>query len=380
MAEVSEFLINVPDADLEYLRTRLRDTRWPLASPSAGWRRGVPNDYLKRIAAYWRDAYEWRLWEATLNAFPQFITQIDEQAIHFIHVRSPEPSALPLILTHGWPGSVVEFMNIIGPLSNPRAHGGDRNDAFHVVAPSVPGFGFSTPLASTGWNHQRIAKAWAELMTRLGYHRYGAHGSDTGSIVSPLLARVAPDRVVAAHISGGLEFADALSADFDSLTDSERRRILAVEQLRLEGTGYAAIQSTRPQTLAYALSDSPIGQLAWIVDKFHDWTDPAKELPEDAVDIDQLLTNVSFHWFTNSAGSSAELYLEVRLEALSTLQASKVPVGVAIFPTDPAVRSVVERHHNVIHWSEFKRGGHFAAMEAPDLLVDDIRTFFRSVR
>jgi pimeloyl-ACP methyl ester carboxylesterase len=342
----------------------------------------VPVDYLKGLADRWR-SYDWRAWEARLNAFPQFTTEIDGQTIHFLHVRSQEPAAIPLILTHGWPGSVVEFLKVIGPLTDPRAHGGSPSDAFHVVAPSLPGFGFSTPVREPGWIHGRIARAWATLMQRLGYDRYGAQGGDTGWIVSPELGRVAPEQVIGVHVNGGLEFPPGDLAELERLTDAERTRLAAAEHLRREATGYAAIQSTRPQTLAYALNDSPVGQLAWIVDKFRDWTDPAHDLPEGAVDIDQLLTDVTLYWLTGTGASSAHLYYEVRRERSERKlppEPSGVPTGFAVFPTDPVIRRFAEREHNVVHWSEFSRGGHFAAMEAPDLLVGDIRDFFRRFR
>ncbi len=383
MAEIRDFRIAVPQAALDDLRERLRHARWPAGGPAVGWDRGVPVDYLKRVADYWLRSYDWRAWEARLNAFPQFVTEIDGQAIHFLHVRSAEADAIPLVLTHGWPGSVVEFLKIIGPLTDPRSHGGTRNDAFHVIAPSLPGFGFSIPVREPGWNHERIARAWAELMRRLGYERYGAQGGDTGSVVSPELGRVAPEHVIGVHINGGLEFPPGDEPEADPRNESERTRLAVIRHLRSEATGYAAIQSTRPQTLAYALNDSPVGQLAWIVDKFKDWTDPASELPEDAVDLDQLLTNVTLYWLTGTGASSAHLYYEVRAERAgqgAPVEPSDVPTGMAIFPTDPMVRGIAERRQKIVHWSEFGRGGHFGAMEAPDLLVGDIRAFFRRFR
>jgi len=380
MTEVREFRIDITDDALDDLRDRLRRARWPTEIPGAGWTRGVPAGYLRGLVEYWLHSYDWRRWEATLNEFPQFTTLVDGQNLHFLHVRSPEPDAVPLIITHGWPGSIVEFLRVIGPLADPRAHGGDPGDAFHLVAPSVPGFGSSVPLVEPGWNHRRIALAWAELMHRLGYDRYGAQGGDTGSIVSPELARVAPSEVIGVHINGGLAFPSGDPADFDDLDESERARLAAAERLREVGTGYADLQSTRPQTIAYALHDSPVGQLAWIVEKFHEWTDPAKELPEDAVDLDHLLTDVTLYWLTGTAGSSAQLYYENRVAPDQPVKRSDVPTGLAVFPTDPAIRRIADREHTVVRWSEFDRGGHFAAMEAPDLLVDDIRAFFRPLR
>lgn len=380
MSEVQEFRIAVPEQDLDDLRQRLSRARWPVELPGVGWSRGVPVGYLRELAEYWRVHYNWRAWEDRLNTFPQYVARIDGQRIHFLHVRSGAPGALPLILTHGWPGSVAEFVDIIGPLTDPGSHGGDPADAFHVVVPSVPGFGFSTPLREPGWNHRRIALAWAELMRRLGYDRYGAQGGDTGCVVSPELGRVAPDHVVGVHINGALAYPAVQPADFDELTAVERTRLAAADRLREVGTGYADVQSTRPQTIAYALTDSPIGQLAWIVEKFWEWTDPARELPDQAVDRDHLLTDVTLYWLTGTGASSAQLYYEARVASEPPVTRSSVPTGIALFPTDPTIRRVAEREHTIVHWSEFDRGGHFAAMEAPDLLVEDIRTFFRRFR
>lgn len=379
MAKMRSFRIDIPASKVDDLRDRLERTRWPAHLRGVGWDRGVPVDYLRGLVDHWLHGYDWPAEQARLNAFPQYITEIDGQPIHFLHVRSPEPTALPLVLTHGWPGSIVEFMNVIDQLTHPGSHGADPADAFHVVAPSVPGFGFSIPLTEPGWNHWRIARAWAELMSRLGYDRYGAQGGDIGSIVSPTLGRIDGEHVVGVHINGGLAYPSGDPSDFAALTEPEAERLAAAERLRRDGTGYADLQSTRPQTLAYALTDSPVGQLAWVTEKFREWTDPAAELPEDAVDRNQLLTNVSLYWFTRTGASSAHLYYEARREAQPSGR-SMVPTGIAVFPTDPAIRRIAEREHNVVHWSEFSRGGHFAAMEAPDLLVADIRAFFRTLR
>jgi pimeloyl-ACP methyl ester carboxylesterase len=378
MEPIADFRIDVPQSALDDLHDRLRLTRWPAGSPEPGWARGVPVLYLRRLADHWLHRYDWRVHERALNAFPQGLTEIEGQRIHFLHVRSPEPGALPLVLTHGWPGSVVEFMKIIGPLTDPAAHGGDAADAFHVVAPSLPGFGFSTPLSAPDFDHARIAGLWLALMDRLGYDRFGAHGGDTGSKVSPALGRLAPDRVAGVHINGGLELPPPDDPALASLTAEERERLQAVRDLVRDGTGYSALQSTKPQTIAYALNDSPVGQLAWIADKFHDWTDPAARLPEHAVDLDQLLTNVTLYWLTGTGATSAHQYRAVRDEPAPAY--SDVPTGVAVFPTDPAIRGLLERTQRIVHWSEFDRGGHFAAMEAPDLLVQDLRDFFRPLR
>ncbi|MBD2891338.1 hypothetical protein amrb99_02410 [Actinomadura sp. RB99] len=378
MAKINPFRIDIPQADLDDLHDRLARTRWPDDLPGVGWSYGVPTAYARELAEYWRTGYDWRRQEAALNEHPQFTTEIDGQNIHFLHVRSPEPDALPLVLTHGWPGSVAEFMTVIGPLTDPRAHGGDPADAFHLVAPSLPGFGFSGPTREAGWNLRRVARAWAELMRRLGYDRYGAQGGDTGSLVSPELGRVAPENVIGVHVNGSLGFPTFAPDETEGLTEAERARLAVYTDQ--DRSGYAMIQSTRPQTLAFGLHDSPAGQMAWIVEKFKEWTDPAHDLPDQAVDRDQMLTDVTLYWLTGTAGSSARLYKEGATDWGQPVGKSDVPTGVAVFPGDAGIRRVAEREHNVVHWSEFDRGGHFAAMEAPDLLVDDVRAFFRLVR
>ncbi|GAA1540963.1 epoxide hydrolase family protein [Kribbella lupini] len=376
---IDDFRIAVPQDDLDDLRDRLARTRWPRELPAADdWSRGVPVRYLRQVVEQWLDNYDWRDWEARLNAFPQFTTTIEGQPIHFLHVRSPEPDALPLILTHGWPGSVAEFLEILGPLTDPKAHGGDPADAFHVVAPSVPGYGFSVPLKDVGWNHLRIAHAWATLMDRLGYDQYVAQGGDTGSVVSPLLGQVAPDHVVGVHLNGGLAHPSTdpgyRPGDFDDLSPADQAKLAFADHVRATGTAYAELQGSKPQTLSFALSDSPVGQLAWILEKFHDWSDPARPLTDHA--LDHVLTDVCLYWFTNTSATSATLYAEPS----SPLTKSGVPTGVAVFPTDPAMRHILARTHHLTHWTEHPRGGHFAALEVPDLLVEDLRTFCRLLR
>jgi pimeloyl-ACP methyl ester carboxylesterase len=380
MSEITSFQIDIPQDRLDDLHRRLDHTRWPGEVAGAGWAAGVPLGYLKDLAEYWRTAYDWRAHEAQLNEYPQFTTVIDEQTVHFLHVRSPEPHALPLIITHGWPGSIVEFMKIIGPLTDPARHGGDPADAFHVVAPSVPGFGFSSPLAAPGWNTNRVARAWAELMNRLGYHRYGAQGGDTGAIVSPQLGRIDPDHVIGVHVNNLGTFPSGDPAELAGLTEADQARLALMSTWGSDMAGYAIVQSTRPQTISYALTDSPVGQLAWIVEKFKEWTDPSAALPEDAVDRDLILTDVSLYWLTSTAGSAAHIYYEDARTWGQVPPRSPVPTGVAVFPNDLTLRPLAERDHHVVHWTEFDRGGHFAALEAPDLLVDDVRTFFRQLR
>jgi pimeloyl-ACP methyl ester carboxylesterase len=371
--DVSPFRISVPQEDLDDLRDRLARTRWPDELPGVGWDYGVPREYLKELVSYWHTGYDWRVHEARLNSFAQYTTQIDGQNVYFMHVRSPEPDALPLLLTHGWPGSVLEFLDSIGPLTDPRAHGGDPADAFHLVIPAIPGFGFSGPTADTGWNVHRVASAFATLMQRLGYERYGAQGGDWGSLISRLVAAADPSRVVGVHVN----FLPLPPPDPSvPLSDEDQARIAAATKYMATPAGYVRQQSTRPQTLSYGLTDSPVGQLAWIAEKFKEWTDPAS-----TIDQDHLLTNVMLYWLTATAGSSARMYYE-SAKARGKPVPCPAPLGVAVFPHEliPAVRVVTEQVYDVVHWSEFDRGGHFAALEVPDLYIQDVRTFFGPLR
>ncbi|HKW22007.1 MAG TPA: alpha/beta fold hydrolase [Ktedonobacterales bacterium] len=382
--EIQPFTIDIPQSDLDDLRDRLARTRWPEEVSNVGWSRGVPLDYLKELVEQWRTGYDWRVYEARLNQYPQFTTEIDGAHIYFLHVRSPEPDALPLILTHGWPGSVVEFLNVIGPLSDPRAHGGDSADAFHLVIPSIPGYGFSGPTHDAGWTTDRVARAWAELMRRLGHDRYGAQGGDWGAFVSPALGRADPEHVIGVHVNaatmGFIPFGPVADDQLASFTDAEKQRLERLNRFLADGNAYFQVQATRPQTLAYGLTDSPVGQLAWIVEKFKEWTYPTGNMPEQAIDRDLMLTDVMFYWLTKTAGSSAQMYYENMHASNWGQQPGTTPTGVAVFAEDVAIRRYAEQANNIVHWSEFDRGGHFAAMEAPDLLVGDIRQFFRSLR
>lgn len=366
MSTINPFRIDIPQEQLDDLHARLDRTRWPAELPGTGWSYGVPLDYLKKLAHYWRHSYDWRAAERRLNSFPQFTTAIDGQNVHFLHVRSVKPDALPLLLTHGWPGSVVEFDKIIEPLAKD----------FHLIIPSIPGFGFSGPTTETGWNAERVARAWAELVNRLGYRRYGAHGGDWGSVISLELGRIDAEHLAGVHVTMLPTFPSGDPAELERLTDQERERLGDRERYTRELAGYRAIQGTRPHTLAAGLHDSPVGQLAWIVDMFKLWTDSA-EVPEDAVDVDQLLTNVMVYWLTGTAASSARIYREP-----STAWVNQEPVrtrlGVAVFAHEIVrpVRTFAQRVHPIEHWSEFSRGGHFAAMERPDELIGDLRAFF----
>jgi pimeloyl-ACP methyl ester carboxylesterase len=381
--EIRPFRIEVPQADLDDLRDRLARTRWPDELPGDDWSTGVPVAWLRELAEYWRSGYDWRAAEARLNQVPQFTTTIDGQNVHFLHVRSPEPDALPLVVTHGWPGSVVEFLGVIGPLSDPRAHGGDPADAFHLVIPSLPGFGFSGPPTEAGWDTAHTAGAWAALMGRLGYDRYGAQGGDIGAAVAPQLGRVARDRVVGVHVNGGpgpfppLPLSDE---ELAQLTEVERDRTRRIEAFMQEEFGYIAIQSTRPQTLAYGLTDSPVGQLAWVMDKFREWTHPRSALPDQVVDRDRLLTNVMLYWLTRTAGSAA--YVGYAQEAAwgAAKENSGVPTAAIVFAHDVGIRRYAEQENTITRWTDVDRGGHFAALEEPETLVEDVREFFRPLR
>ena len=383
-AEIQPFTIDIPDADLDDLRERLARTRWPDELPGVGWTYGIPLAYVQELAAYWRTSYDWRKHEAELNEHAQFTTTIDGTNVHFMHVRSPQADALPVLMTHGWPGSIVEFLDCIGPLTDPVAHGGDASDAMHLVIPSIPGYGFSGPTNDTGWNFSRVAAAFAELMPRLGYEQYGVQGGDWGSAISRDLAVSDAQHVVGCHLNMYGTRAPTEPDVVASLTDDERDRIDRAARFQQDGWGYGQIQGTRPLTLSYGLTDSPVAQLAWIAEKFKEWTD-SNEFPEDAVDRDRLLTNISIYWFTKTGGSSARLYYETfHMQPGSRPRAdtSSAPIGVAVFPREiaPAIERFANPSDPIVQWSEFDRGGHFAAMEEPDLFVQDVRAFFRRFR
>ena len=385
MPGMAPFRVEVAEADLDDLRRRLRRTRWPEAETVADWSQGVPLHYLRRLCAHWADGYDWRATEARLNAWPQLVVQVGGLGIHVLDARSPHQGALPLVLTHGWPGSVVEFLDVLGPLTDPPAHGGDAADAFHVVCPSLPGYGFSDKPSRAGWGVERIADAWAELMARLGHARYGAAGSDWGTTISTLLAQ--RDR---AHLAGILVVPPLAAPDpatFDELTPSERAALSDLERSDREESGYSEQQATRPQTLGYGLVDSPAGLCAWIVEKFRAWTDNRGD-PEDALTRDQMLDDVMLYWLPGTGASSARLYWEsIRLVSGwfrdATSDTVDVPTGCSIFPREVprASRRWAERRYTDIrHWHELDRGGHFAAFEQPALFVDEVRSFFRLVR
>ncbi|MGC4940832.1 epoxide hydrolase family protein [Kribbella sp. DT2] len=379
---ITPFRIDIPQTTLDDLQSRLTNTRLPAKLPGDGWDTGVPVSWLGDLVDYWRTEYDWRKVEQQLNEFPQYTTEIDGQRIHFLHVRSPEADALPLLLTHGWPGSFIEFVDLIGPLTDPVAHGGEAGDAFHLVIPSLPGFGFSTPVASDGWTTKRIGRAWAELMSRLGYERYGVQGGDIGGAVSPQVAREDRERVVGVHVNGGPAIPPYPLPDEElaTLTPLEQDRVARVGAFMHEEFGYIAIQSTRPQALAYGLVDSPVGQLAWIMDKFREWTHPRATLPDEIIGRDKLLTNVMIYWLTGSAGSSAYVGYAQGGAWGAQLENSGVPTAAIVFAHDVGIRRYAEQENTITRWTDVDHGGHFAALEEPELLLSDVRAFFRTVR
>jgi microsomal epoxide hydrolase len=377
MNDIERFEIQVDELVLQDLHDRLALTRFPDEIDGTGWEYGIPLGYLRELVDYWRDEYEWRAHEARLNELDHFRTPIDGQSIHFVHARAADPDALPLLLVHGWPGSIVEFLDVMPGLTDPEAHGGTRADAFHVVAPSLPGYGFSEPTRTRGWDVQRIAIAFIELMQRLGHTRYAAQGGDWGAQVVTRIGALDPEHCVAIHLN--MPLADP-PGDAVELTDADKADLAAMQQFSREESGYALEQGTKPQTLGVGLNDSPAGLLAWIVEKFRAWSD-CDGHPENCFTRDQLLTNVTIYWVTRTITSSVRLYRERRLGEVAPAFVG-VPTGVARYPKEPLryPRSWVERHYNVTYWADMPRGGHFAAMEQPELFVEDVRTFFRTVR
>jgi epoxide hydrolase len=375
--EIRPFRIDVSDAELEDLRDRLARTRLPDELPGVGWSYGVSRDFVKEMTELWRTSFDWRKQEAVLNEFPQFTTTIDGTDVHFLHVRSREPNAMPLILTHGWPGSVAEFLDVIGPLTDPVSHGGDAADAFDLVIPSIPGYGFSGPTNETGWDSARVAKAWDTLMKRLGYERYGAHGGDAGALITRELGILKPEGLVGVHMLQIFAFPSGDPDEMARMDEFEKEGMKNLDNFEAN-SGYLKIQQTRPQTLAYGLTDSPAGQLAWNTELFAGFGGEGA----DHLDRDRFLTHVSIFWFTATAGSSArEYYEDAKTGAGYREVPNETPTGVSVFPYDfISVRAFAERSNNIVHWSQFDRGGHFAASDAPDLLVGDLRTFFRSFR
>ncbi|MGW4116228.1 epoxide hydrolase family protein [Actinosynnema sp. NPDC004786] len=352
---ITPFTLDVPQAELDDLAGRLARTRWPDELPDAGFDYGFPLAEARALVDRWRDGYDWRRHEARLNRWPQFVTEVDGQRVHFLHVRSDRADALPLVLVHGWPGSVFEFLDVVEPLSRD----------FHLVIPSIPGFGLSGPTTSRGWDVGRVARAFVGLMAALGYRRYGAQGGDWGSGIARAMAAAAPGDVVGVHVN----FLPTPPVEGVALSEEDERRLERTRAIMRNRPGYQVLHATRPQTVSYALTDSPVGQLAWIAEKFAEWADPAS-----GIDVDVVLTHASLYWLTRTAGSSARLARESGIGS----DECPAPLGVAVFPHDIVlpVRALAERSHRVERWTEFPRGGHFAALEAPDLLVGDLREFF----
>ncbi|MFC4375981.1 epoxide hydrolase family protein [Nocardia halotolerans] len=371
---VTPFTIAVPQARLDDLEARLRNALYPDELAGVGDAYGVPGDRVRGLAEYWLEEFDWRAVEAELNAYPQFTTEIDGEAIHFLHVRSSRPDATPVILTHGWPGSVLEYLDVIGPLTEPES---PEAPAFHVVIPSLPGFGFSGPTRSTGWNRYRIARAWVELMSRLGYQRYGAIGNDAGSMVSPEVGRIAPDQVIGVHVTQLFSFPSGDPAEFEGLSETDLAALQHLQWFHENKMAFNTLHSQQPQTLAYALADSPIGLLGWNAQLFGETLDPRF-----------VIANVALYWLTGTAGSSLRFYYEDAHTAENPTEPTTVPTGLAMFAGDfQSIRRFAERdHRNIVSWNSYgtgtgegsanDAGGHYAAHEAPQVLIGDIRRFF----
>ena len=375
---IEPFKIEIADADLEDLSERLRRTRFPNQETVDDWSQGLPLSYSLELRDYWLEGYDWRAREELLNRFPQFTTEIDGVAIHFIHARSPHEDALPLIMTHGWPGSIVEFQKVIGPLTNPTEHGGDASDAFHVVCPSLPGYGFSGKPTETGWGVEKIADAFAELMSRLGYERYLGQGGDWGSMVTSALGIQHAGPVAGIHLN--MPIAPPTPELMEDLTEAESGSLESMAFYDKWDSGYSKQQSTRPQTLGYGLADSPMGQACWIIEKFYQWTD-CDGHPENVLTRDELLDNVMLYWLPGNGASSARLYWE----SFSNVNMAEigVPMGASIFPKEifrTSRRWGERRFTNIIYWNELDKGGHFAAFELPEVFVNELRTCFGPLR
>jgi pimeloyl-ACP methyl ester carboxylesterase len=372
--EIRPFRIDIPQTALDDLNERLARVRWTDEPPGGGWDYGVSSAAVKALAGYWRDGYEWRAWEARLNEFPQFTTTIDGQNIHFLHVRSPHEDALPLILTHGWPGSIVEYLNAIEPLTNP-AEGGP---AFHVVIPSLPGFGFSGPTTDKGWGTIRTARAWAELMRRLGYDRYGAAGNDAGSMISPELGRLDAEHVLGVHVTQVFAFPSGDPAEFADMSAEDLAALQTLQWFIENKFSFNQLHSQQPLTIAHALADSPVGMLGWNLQLMG-----GDAMGEGALDDDFVLTNAAIYWFTNTAGSSIRFYYEDAKAPKVPAEATTVPIGLAGFAGDfSGIRRFAEREHgNLVQWHTYDApGGHYAAHLATDVIVEDIRQFFTKLR
>jgi len=378
VSEIRPFVIDIPEAEIDDLKRRLAQTRFPEKETVDDWNQGVPLSYMKEVCAYWSEKYDWRDREALLNQWPQFITEIDGVDVHFIHVESKHEEARPLIVTHGWPGSVVEFQKVIGPLTDPTAHGGDAADAFHVVCPSLPGYGFSGKPTATGTGVGKIGEMWAKLMARLGYDAYFAQGGDWGAMVTTMIGIQDTEHCAGIHLNMPIVPPDPET--MNDLSEQEKGAMASMQYYQEWGAGYSKQQSTRPQTLGYGLADSPSGQAAWILEKFFEWTD-CDGHPENVLTRDELLDNVMLYWLTATPASSGRLYWE----SFNTpsIDPVTIPVGCSIFPKEifRCSKRWAEKHFpKLIHFNELDRGGHFAAFEQPGSWLDEVRTSFRSLR
>ena len=378
MSEIRKFQLEVTDTALDDLKKRLSMTRWPNKETPEDWSQGIPLGYMKELCDYWQHEYDWRAREERFNRFPQFITEIDGVDIHFIHLPSVHENARPLIITHGWPGSVVEFHKVIEPLADPTAHGGNSEDAFHVVVPSLPGYGFSGKPEATGWGIEKIADIWGALMARLGYDHYFAQGGDWGAMVTTHIGLQDKEHCDAIHLNMPVVIPDANT--MAELTPSEQASLMSMKFYQDWDSGYSKQQSTRPQTVGYGLVDSPSGQAAWIIEKFYQWTD-CNGHPENAISRDELLDNVMMYWLSKSAASSARLYWESFKNPPQ--DEVDIPTGCSIFPKEivrPSERWIRKRFTNLKYYNELEKGGHFAAFEQPEIFLQEIRTYFRSLR
>ncbi len=377
-ADIRPYKIHTSDAELEDLKRRLRATRWPDAQTVGDWSQGIPLDYVQKVCDYWAREYDWRKTEARLNALPQFHTDLDGLTIHFLHIRSRHDDALPLVLTHGWPGSIIEFLKVIPALTDPTAHGGQVDDAFHVVCPSLPGYGFSGKPTKNGWSAEKTARAWSDLMLRLGYQRYYAQGGDWGAVVTTAIALQDTEHCHGVHLNMPIVRPDPTT--MASLTDEEKDGLAGMQHYQDWDSGYSKQQSTRPQTLGYGLADSPAGQAAWILEKFWAWTD-CNGNPENALTRDEMLDDVMMYWLPNAAASSARLYWESFNKI--NYDPVRIPVGCSVFPKEifrVSRRWAEKRYPNLVYWNRLDRGGHFAAFEQSELFVRELRTCFRKMR
>jgi len=381
MSDIKPFKIKISDEELEDLNKRLAATRWPEKETVKDWSQGVPLSYIKEICDYWVNEYDWKSREEYYNTFTQFITDVDGIDIHFIHIKSPHKEAKPLIISHGWPGSIVEFHKIINPLIDPVSHGGKAEDAFHIVCPTLPGYGFSGKPSQPGTGVEKIAELWDLLMSKIGYNKYFAQGGDWGSAITIAIGKQNRGSCKGIHVN--MPFAPPTKEAIENPSDRDKLAFEGLNYYQEWGSGYSKQQSTRPQTLGYGLADSPIGQASWIIEKFYEWTD-CDGHPENILNKEELLDNIMFYWLTKSASSSARLYWE-SFGSFGGNPEEKllIPVGCSIFPKEISrtPRSWAEQvYSNIVYWNELEKGGHFAAFEQPELFINEIRSCFRLIR